>query len=520
MDADLVIKILERHLQAKLMGGEFNLLEHWLNSIPQAWQSTYPMIGFSRTGLLLFTGQLDACITCIDEIEQRLATKNKELIRQQLARVRAVRCSIACFQNNLKSAETFASQAFPDLPAEDHLFQSILYSSLGDTYRRNGLWEQARQCYQQMLAYIHDPGYRLQSAHVYGALADLDLRQGHLKKAAKFWRKAVDVIQERDNRGRFPLPLTGWVYIRLSEILYEWNDLDEAQSLWVKGLERAEMGEDVRARIAGYLIAGRMKLTANENEAAQAYLERARPLVENAQFSHWTSRFERLQLEIWLAQENLQSALEWSSRRSLGEMAKVQTESVVSQLSLARILTFRGDRMSLTQALDLLEQTSQVAEIEGRMGIQIEALAVRSLAHWKAGDLTQSLTCLESALRLAEPEAYVRLFADFGLPMGRLLQEAQSRDVMPDYVEKLLEAFGSGMISPKSARQKLPEPLTNREDEILSLLAAGLTNQEIADELVISSETVKKHASSIYGKLGVGSRTEAAARARELHLLD
>jgi LuxR family transcriptional regulator, maltose regulon positive regulatory protein len=129
------------------------------------------------------------------------------------------------------------------------------------------------------------------------------------------------------------------------------------------------------------------------------------------------------------------------------------------------------------------------------------------------------LTALERALRLAEPEGYVRLFADVGLPMARLLQEARSRTVMPDYVAKLLAAFGGTFSISVSMEAALPEPLSPREQEILELVAAGLTNQEIADKLVISPETVKKHAGTIYGKLGVRSRTEAVARARVLDLL-
>src|SRR5690606_37489798 len=130
--------------------------------------------------------------------------------------------------------------------------------------------------------------------------------------------------------------------------------------------------------------------------------------------------------------------------------------------------------------------------------------------------LTSALATLERGLRLAEPEGYVRLFADLGMPMGRLLQEARSRDVMPDYVGKLLIAFGTNLASPTSGERALPEPLSEREQEVLRLIAAGLTNREIAETLIISTETVKKHTSNILGKLGVRSRTEAVTRARDL----
>jgi len=104
--------------------------------------------------------------------------------------------------------------------------------------------------------------------------------------------------------------------------------------------------------------------------------------------------------------------------------------------------------------------------------------------------------------------------------MSRLLQEARSRAVRPEYVEKLLEAFGPGLSPLTPGGNALPDPLTPREQEILELVAAGLTNLEIAERLIVSPETVKKHAASIYAKMGVHSRTEAAARARELGLLD
>ena len=121
---------------------------------------------------------------------------------------------------------------------------------------------------------------------------------------------------------------------------------------------------------------------------------------------------------------------------------------------------------------------------------------------------------------MAEPEGYVRLFADLGLPMARLLQEARARGVLPDLRRRTAGGLRRRPRLFATGAAALPEPLTPREQEVLGLLAAGLTNREIADELVISPETVKKHTGSIFGKLGVHHRAEAAARARTFGLIE
>jgi LuxR family transcriptional regulator, maltose regulon positive regulatory protein len=517
-DAELALQIGEQYFEIKLLSGEIRLLNHWLQSLPAQWHSDYPLLGIFRAGVLLFSGALDAGARCLDEVEHGLDTAERAEARWPLARVSAVRCAIACFQNDLAQAETFAGSAFRDLPQEDYAFRAAIHHALGDTYRRNGRWEEARANYLDVLKLTHTPTFRLRSAHVFGALADLQLQQGRLRDSVACWHKALAVIQQPDMRGSFPLPLIGWVFIRLGEILYEWNQLEQAGLYVSQGLERAELGGDVRAMLAAYLLEGRLRLTNGDIAAAVACLDRARPLVENATFPEWVGRFERLQLECWLAQDRLRTAADWADARLRSPAGEGQLESEAARLAIARVLIVKGDPPALEQAWALADRLLPTATLEGRAAIQIEALTLQASADWQRGEHIGALTALERALRLAEPEGYLRLFADLGLPIARLLQEARSRAVLPDYVEKLLAAFDSGLSS-VAVGSTLPEPLTAREQEILVLIAAGLTNREVAEQLVISAETVKKHTSSIYGKLGVSNRTQAASRAAELGLL-
>jgi LuxR family transcriptional regulator, maltose regulon positive regulatory protein len=519
-DLDLAVQVFDRYLTAKLQGGEITVVQRWLDSLPAAWYAAYPAFDLARAGLFAFTGALDACMHCIDDIEQKLAHVDGGDTRRQMAKVTAIRCAIACMQNDLTQAKVYADRALRDLPEEDLGFRPLIYGALGDSHRQHGQWEEAKSWYLKALGYPDAPFFRVESAHVFGALADLELRQGHLRDAASLWSKALAAIQDRENWGRVPLPLIGWVYLRVGELQYERNEMPEAWDHLSRGLERAELGGDVRAMIAGYLIAGRLKLTEGDAEAAAEYLERARPLLEEAPFSDWTSRFERLRVDLWLAGDRLRTAVTWAEETLIAGALEARPESEVAQLALARVLIIKGDAPARDRALALLARLLAAAEAEKRAGIQIEALALLALAHWQGGDRAGAMVSLEHALRLAEPEGYVRLFADLGRPMPRLLQEARSRDVMPDYVAQLLVACAADLAPAGAGAGTLPEPLSVREQDVLKLIASGLTNREIAETLSISPETVKKHTGSIYGKLGVRSRTEAALRARRLDVLD
>ena len=307
-DVKQAIGILDQHFVAKLSGGELKVVGSWINSLPAEWSATYPALDLMRAGLLAYTGAFEACIRLVDDIEQRLVGVESEDTHWQLARVQAVRCFIACTQNDLTQAETYATRALHDLPGEDNSYRPGVYGALGDAYRRNGRWKKAKECYLTALEFTRSPSVRLLSTHVFGALADLELRQGRLQNAAGYWRKALTAIRDRENWGRLELPVIGWVYIRMGELLYEWNQLAEAWDHVSWGLQYADLGGDVRALIAGYLIAARIKLTEGEVETSAEHLERVRPLVEQAQFPEWTSQYERFRLDLWLAQGGLQGS--------------------------------------------------------------------------------------------------------------------------------------------------------------------------------------------------------------------
>jgi LuxR family maltose regulon positive regulatory protein len=513
-------EIFDRYANVLFNTGQFRTLQQWLDQLPTTWRDQYPVFGLPEAGLLLVSGAFEAGLRRIDEVEQRLKSSPSADVQEQLGRVTAVRCFIACMQNDLAQAERLAHRALRELSGEDLGFRPGIFAALGDTYRRHGRWADAKASYLTAMEFTHAPMVRVQAAHLFGALADLDLRQGRLRSAGDYWEQALAAVQDREHWGQLPLPVFGWVELRMGELLYEWNDIERARAHMDRGLERAELSGDVQALLAGSVICARLKLTEGDSTGAAAHLERARPHLEPNVFPDWTSRFERCEVDLWLAQDKLRSAVNWADAMLTDGALEKRPESEAAQLVLARVLILKGDAPSLDRASSLLDRLLQLAEIEGRVGVHIEVRALQALAHQRRDDLVGAMTALEHALRLAEPEGYVRLFADLGLPMARLLQEARSRHVMPDYVDTLLAAFGTAAPPEMTGSHLLPEPLSPRERDVLRLVAVGLTNEEIAGRLFISPGTVKKHTGSIYGKLGVGNRTEAAARARELDILD
>ena len=173
------------------------------------------------------------------------------------------------------------------------------------------------------------------------------------------------------------------------------------------------------------------------------------------------------------------------------------------------------------EAVDQLEQLVEACAATARKGKQIEALTLLSVILLKAKQPDLSLQHLEQALSLGEPEGYMRVFLDHGSLMAELLSKALKKEIMPSYSSRLLASFSE--ITEGKGRDRevgnLPEPLTDRETEILQLISRGLSNKDIAQKLFLSVSTVKWYTGNIYGKLGVAKRTEAVARARSLGIL-
>jgi LuxR family maltose regulon positive regulatory protein len=185
-------------------------------------------------------------------------------------------------------------------------------------------------------------------------------------------------------------------------------------------------------------------------------------------------------------------------------------------ITLAKIWLSQGQP---DKALPLLDHALQSSQTVGRLGNAIHILAVQAIVYHARGETDQAFATLERALELAEPEGYLRVFIDEGVPMARLLRRMLTRSSASTYIRRLLEALGEPVKIESPIISKLIDPLSQRELEVLRLIVDGATNQEIAHELVLTVNTVKRHISNIFRKLEVSNRAQAIAQARKLNLL-
>jgi len=350
--------------------------------------------------------------------------------------------------------------------------------------------------------------------------------QGQLQRAIGI---LCQQMQFADDRGMSGTVVAGWLLAMWGEVRAELNDLDEALRLAEKGARLAEQGGEVSMLGWSYLCLVRVLFSMGNMTAAEEIVLKAGGIARDQHVPpSIVNRMAAWQARIWLAQDKLDAALQWVTQRGLDPDADLPYTHEAEYLVLARILMaqgLHGQQGRLDESAKLLQRLLEAAEDGGRTSTVIEILMLQALACQAEGDTPRAQAALERSLTRAEPCGFVRIFVDEGPPMAQLLYEALTRGIAPEYVRRLLAEFPD--VEPESAEPAaihkplsgLIEPLSERELEVLQLMAQGLANQAIADRLFLALNTIKAHSRNIYGKLGVHSRTQAVARAGTLGIL-
>jgi LuxR family maltose regulon positive regulatory protein len=523
-DFEQAASAIERAAQTIVAQGRLTTLLRWLEALPEALLRARPRLRLYHGWALNLSGQIEAAERILQETKATLQglppSPENEALRGQLA---ALLTGIATLRKEMGAVIQEAQEALAYLPGEDQVSRARVYVALGTAYAYEDKAEEATQTWQQARDLALKAGNPFLATAAIELLAGTQIyHQGRLRAGAQTLQQVLNLGTTPDGRG---LPFSGTSHALLAEIHLEWNDLEAAAGYLHRGIELLRQGGIRYGLIHTFCAKARLERALANAEGAVRALQTAEQALEASPLWHMILHLAswEVRLRLWLG--DVDSAALWAE----GDPATLKREMPpvlpaylreVQRISLARVHLARGETAQVFGTLEGLDEQAQAA---GRLAPAIEICLLKALAWHARGESAAALESFERSLSWAEPEGYVRLFLETGTAVIPLLRRAAARGIRPRYTDRLLAAFGveekeGAPTSQFPGFQPLTESLTPRELDVLHLICDGLSNREIADTLVVTLNTVKKHSSHIYGKLGVRSRAQAIVRARELEL--
>lgn len=508
-DYKAAARLVRENAPSIIAHGEISTFLHWVKSIPSEFVSADARLSLYVATANFIMGNESRAEQAFRNAESALTLVSGDDAETIRAEIEAMRLSVSIEHGAQPEDIEKAKSLLEKIPQKNNLLRASLYFGLGDAYQTTGNIQAAIEAFAESkrIAENHDnPLSTLASGY---EIAELYLERGQLRKAEAVQRSIIKSIEARAGADA-PLPALGGAYIGLGKIQYLRNELADARRSFEKGLELAKQRGGLGMARRGLLTLAFVAQAEGKEKEASRIMKHAEELTRNSPRRDAMPRFMIEKVRFWLLQGNLSAAMRWAREK---EKQFALTE--IEQIAIARVEWARREVKGLDKAQERLAGLRPEIEAQGRNGLLIQLLMLESLIHHTKKNQEMGMRALEECLALAEPENYVRMFLDEGKPMLELLGIALREGIAPEYARSLMEAFRHG----EKPAQPLVEPLSERELEVLGWLNAGASNPEIAKRLVIATGTVKRHTLSIYQKLGVNSRTQAIARARELNLL-
>ena len=513
----------------------------WVKALPDELVRARPVVSVGYAWALLDGGELEASEIRLRDAERWLEAADKQAENSSAKMVvvdevefRSLPASIATARayrslalGDISGTKMYARQTLELIREDDsihrthHRTQAIALLGMAE-YASGDLnaAEQELLKFQELMWQTNDIANAIGITFI---LANIKLVQGRLREAVSAYRQSLQLAV---SRGMPFFSGASDLYRGLSELLCEQGDLEAAAQHLLTAQQLGEQGAQIGWPHRLCVAQARMKESQGDLAGAVVLLDEAeRQYVRNPLPDRPVAA---LKARTWVRQGRLSEALTWVREQNLSPDDDLSYLHEFEHLTLARVLIarYKTDRVDgdLHAALGLLARLLQAAEEGGRYGSVIEILVLQSLAYQAQGNQPRARASLERALALAEPEGYVRIFVDEG-EMMRLLIEQQSRNrenPLSGYADKLLAAFTQPVAAPESAvihqKSGMIEPLSERELEVLRLLRSELSGPEIAQQLIVSLNTLRTHTKNIFNKLGVNNRRAAIRRAEELDL--
>lgn len=524
--------LVERHFDVLLRRSEDTIVRRWIDALPADVVAGNPRLRLAEGFLAIHRADITAvghAVAAAADLAaaERSVDATAGMLGDVGAAITVQRAAVAHLRGDAQRTRRLARQALTELGDGHWLLRSIAQWHLAAGAWLSGELAEAEEAFISW----HDGHDEDPSVAVWGDyyLGRVQHARGHLRAAQRTYERALEVAA---GAGSMATQNAGPALVGTAEVDYELGDLDRAQARVVDGLTRCRQLAHGQPLAAGLVLLARIRHAGGDAAGAADALREA----DAVNISHGAvgllnpARTARARMT--LMSGSAADVAHLLARTTRGVPDDVSYAREAEHLILARVLLADD---AADQALDLLARLRAHALAQGRTTsvIEIQALQARTVA--ASGDRDRALATLRETLVLAAPEGFVRTFVDEGAAIADLLgsltstatalRELADAGVPLAYVERLLAAFeGAGLpVGGRPARatmDALLTPLTEREAEVLTLLAAGNPNKVIAAELFISLDTVKRHVTHILDKLGADNRTEAASRARALGLLD
>ena len=515
-DFDRAAELIEHEAEPALMRGEAATLLKWIAALPDHVMRARSALLFYEAWARLLCGRP----LSEEELQQRVAVTSEQSVHMELLRAAA-----ALMQARPADAIQLAQQAVTHLPENAPFLRTIATWLLSVARLADGDAAGGTRTLEESIDAAKQSGSISTAVLGLCRLGDVRIRHAKLREAEALYQQALELAL--DDEGQ-PLPIACEPLMALGDIARERNEFETARRYLQQGIDLAKQWREVGAQ-RGLQALALLQQAQGDRVSATASIQEAIDLARQSAVTEIDDlAVAVMAAQLAIRQGDLAAAERWADARGLtGETETIGTHvdrDWITQhlrkyewVALARLRLAQG---RYAEGLELLDAwLPRFAQIDRAQAIIIIE-TYRALALQGLNRREEALSALEHALTLAEPEGYARVFLDEGEALRWLLQRTKDKGGrMKGYAGRLLAALEPGSTG-KTVPQPLIEPMSQRELEILRLIADGLTNQEIADRLVLSLPTVKWHTGNLYGKLGINSRTQAVAKARELGILN
>jgi len=526
-ESETAVRLIERGAVAAIDNSDFRFILDTVKRLPESVVQNSPWLFIYHAWALLLTGHVEASnpkLKKIDGLLDQIYDYDEIQQREMLGNIAGLRMISASWNRRHEELPEYSRQVREFLP-ENNWIRGLCAIMLGGFYWGNGNLAASIDAFAESAHAGEASGNKMVA--VSGACNQAESLElaGHLVQAVDLLQ---DTFSKAEQDGRL-LPVAGYIHIGLARVCYEFNRLDEANQHLLEAIKLGQQMADRRAEKIIYGLLTRIEIAEFDFENAYRSVQNTQHAVPIDEVDYDLRGSDYPQVWLWLKTNKIRKLERWFKEKPIciEEVTHFKTKFTLTMHARVLMALYREhqDEIFIRKAIELLDNLLELAENNGWGGKVIKILALQAVTFHEIGKPKLAQIKLAQALTLAKPDGYIRTFVDEGPLMAALLYEALKHEMMPDYVQRLLAAFPKtcpkegNSTSPRVDQSELVEPLSDREIEVVELLAKGLTNQGVAEKLFLSVHTIKTHTRNIYGKLNVNNRTQAVNRARTLGIL-